>query len=87
MKVVFVGAGPGNPDLLTVQAHRLLSHCQLCIYAGSLVSPAVVALVPKGAELHDSATMTLEEMEVVFAQAQEKAVSYTHLTLPTICSV
>ncbi len=79
MKVIFVGAGPGNPDLLTIQAHRLLSHCQICIYAGSLVSPEVVALVPKDAELHDSATMTLEEMEVVFARAQEKDVDLIRL--------
>ena len=79
MKVIFVGAGPGDPDLLTVKAHRLLSHCQLCIYAGSLVSPAVVALVPEGAELHDSATMTLEEMEVVFARAQEKDIDLIRL--------
>jgi len=79
MKVVFVGAGPGNPDLLTIQAHRLLSHCQICIYAGSLVSPEVVALTPKGAELHDSAGMTLDEMEIVFARAQENDIDLIRL--------
>lgn len=79
MKVTFVGAGPGNPDLLTVQAHRLLSHCQMCIYAGSLVSPEVVALVPAGAELYDSAGMTLEEMETVFARAQEQNIDVIRL--------
>ena len=79
MKVVFVGAGPGNPDLLTLQAHRLLSHCQICIYAGSLISPEVVALVPKEAELHNSAALTLEELETIFAGAQEKDVDLIRL--------
>lgn len=79
MKVIFVGAGPGHPDLLTVQAYRLLSHCQICIYAGSLVSPEVVALVPKGAELHDSAAMTLDEIEVIFARAQKSDVDLIRL--------
>ncbi len=79
MKVIFVGAGPGNPDLLTIQAHRLLSNCQICIYAGSLVSPEVVALAPDGAELHDSAGMTLEEMETVFARAQAQNIDLIRL--------
>ena len=65
MKVVFVGAGPGDPDLLTVKARRILEECQICVYAGSLVSPEVVGLVPKSCELHDSAIMTLEEIEAV----------------------
>ena len=79
MKVFFVGAGPGNPELLTVRAHRLLSHCEICIYAGSLVSPEVVALAPAGADLYDSAEMTLEEMEVVFRQAQLRGVDLIRL--------
>jgi precorrin-4/cobalt-precorrin-4 C11-methyltransferase len=79
MKVIFVGAGPGNPELLTVQAHRLLSNCQICIYAGSLVAPEVVALVPAGADLYDSAGMTLEEMEEVFCQAQQRNIDLIRL--------
>lgn len=79
MKVIFVGAGPGHPDLLTVRAHRLLRQCQICIYAGSLVSPEVVALLPQGAERHDSAMMTLEEIEIVFARAQEQGVDLIRL--------
>lgn len=79
MKVFFVGAGPGNPELLTVRAHRLLSACEICIYAGSLVSPEVVALVPAGADLYDSAEMTLEDIEVVFRQAQLRGVDLIRL--------
>jgi len=79
MKVIFVGAGPGNPELLTVRAHHLLSDCQICIYAGSLVAPEVVALVPESADLYDSAGMTLEEIEEVFCQAQQRNVDLIRL--------
>lgn len=71
MKVYFVGAGPGDPELLTVKAQRLLKECKICIYAGSLVSPEVVAQVADGAELYDSAGMSLDDMEVVFRQARD----------------
>lgn len=61
MKVHFVGAGPGNPEFLTLRAARLLGSCKCCIYAGSLVSPEVLAYLPADAEKYDSAGMTLEE--------------------------
>ncbi len=79
MKVIFVGAGPGDPDLLTVKARRLLEGCRICVYAGSLVSPEVVGLVPDECELHDSAGMTLEEIEEVFARAQHLGVDVVRL--------
>ena len=62
MKVYFVGAGPGSADLLTLRAHRLISGAKVCVYAGSLVSPQVMALVPSGAELYDSSRMSLPEI-------------------------
>lgn len=79
MKVVFVGAGPGDPDLLTVKARRILEECQICVYAGSLVSPEVVGLVPKDCELHDSASMTLEEIAAVFADGLQRNVDVIRL--------
>ena len=79
MKVFFVGAGPGNPELLTVKAHQLLTDCQICIYAGSLVSPEVVALVPSNCELHNSAGMTLEEIEAVFRAGQQRNIDVIRL--------
>jgi precorrin-4/cobalt-precorrin-4 C11-methyltransferase len=62
MKVIFVGAGPGDPDLLTVKAQRLLQNCKFCIYAGSLVSPEVIGLIPSDAKKHDSASLSLEQI-------------------------
>ena len=79
MKVIFVGAGPGDPELLTLKAARLLQDCQCCVYAGSLVSPEVVALVPSDAEKYDSATMTLEETTAVCRKGQERGVDVIRL--------
>lgn len=56
--VYFVGAGPGDPDLITVKGRRLLERADLLIYAGSLVNPVLVALSP-AAERLDSHGMSL----------------------------
>lgn len=68
--VHFVGAGCGAPDLITVRGQRLLSEADVVIYAGSLVNPAVLDVVKAGCALHDSARMTLEEVDAVIAQAE-----------------
>ena len=49
MTVYFIGAGPGDPELLTLKAQRLISACPVCLFAGSLVPEQVVAGVPEGA--------------------------------------
>ncbi len=46
MTVHFIGAGPGAPDLLTLRAARLIETCPVCLHAGALVSPEIVALSP-----------------------------------------
>ncbi len=79
MKVYFVGAGPGNPDLLTVAAERLLRNCAICIYAGSLVSPGVMSIVNRDAELHNSAAMSLEEIIGVCHEAQKRNIDVVRL--------
>jgi len=48
-KVWLVGAGPGNPDLLTVRAHRILSTARVVAF-DELVSPEILALAPPDAE-------------------------------------
>jgi len=79
MKVFFVGGGPGDPELLTVKALRLLRQCRCCIYAGSLVSPQVLAHLPAGAARYDSVTMTLEQIIAVCRRAQQQEIDVVRL--------
>ncbi len=79
MKVIFIGAGPGNPDFLTVKAKAILEQCRIIIYAGSLVSPGVMAIVPNDAERHDSAGMNLEETIAVCANARDRGIDVVRL--------
>lgn len=79
MKVYFVGAGPGDPELMTVKARRLLEDCRICVYAGSLVSPEVTALLPEGSKRYDSAGMDLEEIAAVFKEAKDIGIDVVRL--------
>jgi precorrin-4/cobalt-precorrin-4 C11-methyltransferase len=69
MKVHFIGAGPGDPELLTLRGRRLIGQCPVCLFAGSLVPEAVVAFAPAGALVRDTAGMTLEETHHVIVEA------------------
>lgn len=60
-RVVFVGAGPGDPELVTLKGHRLIGEADLVLYAGSLVPRAVLAGARPGVQVLDSAPMTLEQ--------------------------
>jgi precorrin-4/cobalt-precorrin-4 C11-methyltransferase len=62
----FVGAGPGDPDLITVKGRGLLDMADVLIYAGSLVNPALVASSP-AAEKLDSWGMHLDDMVALMA--------------------
>ena len=77
MTVYFIGAGPGDPDLITVKGQRLISRCPVCLYAGSLVPEAVIAGAPKGAKVMDTAPMTLDaiiaEIETAHGAGQDIA--------------
>jgi precorrin-4/cobalt-precorrin-4 C11-methyltransferase len=62
MTVHFIGAGPGAPDLITVRGRDQIARCPVCLYAGSLVPREVIDYAPEGAEVVDTAPMTLEEI-------------------------
>jgi precorrin-4 C11-methyltransferase len=68
-KVWFVGAGPGDPDLITVKGKALLESAGALIYAGSLVNPALLDYAKKGAAVYNSASMSLEEIIAVMKDA------------------
>jgi precorrin-4/cobalt-precorrin-4 C11-methyltransferase len=59
--VWFVGAGPGDPELITVKGRRLLSEADFILYAGSLVPRAMLAGARPTARIADSSSLTLEE--------------------------
>ena len=69
MTVHFIGAGPGAPDLITVRGRDLLARCPVCLYAGSIVSPQLLAHCPPGARIVDTAPMTLDEIEAELVTA------------------
>ena len=86
MTVYFIGAGPGDPELLTLKAARLIAACPVCLYAGSLVPEAVVAGAPVGARVMDTAPMTLDEThaEIVAAHAKGQDVARVHSGDPSL---
>jgi precorrin-4/cobalt-precorrin-4 C11-methyltransferase len=69
MTIHFIGAGPGAADLITVRGRDLIAHCPVCLYAGSIVPPALLGYCPPGARIVDTAPMTLDEIEAEFIAA------------------
>ncbi len=86
MTVHFIGAGPGDPDLITIKGRRLIEQCPVCLYAGSLVPEAVVAFTPKGARVLDTAPMTLDDThaEIVAAHERGEDVARVHSGDPAL---
>lgn len=68
----FVGAGPGAPDLITVRGQKLLQEADVIIYAGSLVNPELLGFAKEGCEIHNSASMTLEDVIAVMEKAESE---------------
>ncbi len=70
--VYIVGAGPGDPELITVKGHKLLSEADVVIYAGSLVNPELLKICKADVEIYNSAEMTLDEVVKVVQNAESK---------------
>jgi precorrin-4/cobalt-precorrin-4 C11-methyltransferase len=69
MTVHFIGAGPGAADLITVRGRDLLARCPVCLYAGSIIPPELLAHCPSEARIVDTAPMSLDEIEAEFLAA------------------
>ncbi len=70
--VSFIGAGPGDPELLTIKGKKLIDSADIIIYAGSLVNPQVLSDAKAGAVIYNSAGMNLEEVLAVMKDGEEK---------------
>jgi precorrin-4/cobalt-precorrin-4 C11-methyltransferase len=71
MKVYFIGAGPGDPELITVKGKRLIESSGYCIYAGSLVNKEILKYCREDTKIYDSASMALEDIISVMEEAKE----------------
>ena len=68
--ISFIGAGPGDPELLTIKGKKLIDAADVIIYAGSLVNPEVLSGRKPTAEVHNSAYMDLDEVIAVMEKAK-----------------
>jgi precorrin-4/cobalt-precorrin-4 C11-methyltransferase len=86
MKVFFVGAGPGDPELITVKGMKLLQEAPVIIYAGSLINKEILTYASPDAKIYNSASMTLEEViaTVKEAVAQNQWVVRLHTGDPAL---
>ena len=85
-QVHIVGAGPGDPELITRKGYRLGQEADVVIYAGSLVNPAILEACKKGCEIHNSASMSLDDVLAVTKArvAEGKTVVRLHTGDPAI---
>lgn len=86
MQVSFVGAGPGDMELITLKGLNCLKKADVVIYAGSLVNPQLLEYTKDGTQIHNSANMTLDEVIEVTknAVAEDKYVVRLHTGDPSI---
>jgi precorrin-4/cobalt-precorrin-4 C11-methyltransferase len=71
MRVYIIGAGPGNPKLLTLRAAELIESCPVVLYTGSLVPKEVIQKARPDARVMDSSGMTLDEIMAIMIEARD----------------
>ncbi|TGL58422.1 precorrin-4 C(11)-methyltransferase [Leptospira sarikeiensis] len=86
MKVYIIGAGPGDPELITLKGARLVETCPVVLYTGSLVPTRVIERANPKAKVLDSSKMTLEEIISIMQEAQknDQDVARVHTGDPSI---
>jgi precorrin-4/cobalt-precorrin-4 C11-methyltransferase len=84
--ISFIGAGPGDPDLLTIKGKRIIDNSDVIIYTGSLVNPEVLRGAKPTARIYNSATMNLDQVIGVMKDAESKGlkVARVHTGDPSI---
>ncbi len=79
MIVHFIGAGPGAPDLLTLRAQRLIAASPVCLYAGALVPPEILAHAPPGAHVVDTQHLDLDAIVAELKAAHDDGLDVARL--------
>ncbi|WP_423363555.1 precorrin-4 C(11)-methyltransferase [Mycoplasma sp. P36-A1] len=82
----FIGAGPGDPELITVKGKKLLEQADVIIYAGSLVNPKLLEYAKKEVQIHNSAYLNLDEVIKIIEDnhAEDKIIVRLHTGDPSI---
>ncbi|MDR0900744.1 MAG: precorrin-4 C(11)-methyltransferase [Methanobrevibacter sp.] len=85
-KVIFIGAGPGDPELLTIAAYKSIKNADIIIYAGSLVNKEVLKDRKKDAKVYNSASLDLNEIIGIIEEgiADDKVIARVHTGDPSI---
>ena len=71
VQVYFIGAGPGDPQLLTLKGKGIIERADVIVYADSLINPEICSYAKEGAEIHQSSPLTLEEITRIIVNAVE----------------
>jgi precorrin-4/cobalt-precorrin-4 C11-methyltransferase len=86
MTVYFIGAGPGDPELITIKGQRLIQRCPLILYAGSLVPEALIRQANADAETINTAALNLQQIIATMRIAHERGrdIARVHSGDPTL---
>ena len=79
MTIHFIGAGPGDPDLMTLKGYKIISKCPVCLYAGSLISQEILRYCPQNAKLIDTSHMNLDSILEEFKLASKNNLDVARL--------
>lgn len=85
-KIIFLGAGPGDPELISLKGYKLLSQADVVIYTGSLINKDILKYTKKDATLIDSAKLNLNEILELFKKYlnEKKSIVRLHTGDPSI---
>ena len=79
MTIHFIGAGPGDPELITLKAHKIISKSPICLYAGSLIPNKILEYCPPNVKLVDTSKMDLDSILTEFKLANQKQLDVARL--------
>jgi precorrin-4/cobalt-precorrin-4 C11-methyltransferase len=77
--VVFIGAGPGAPDLITLRGAKAIGRADIVIWAASLVHPGILEHAPPGAEVVDSSQLPMEGVVALYERAARDGLSVARI--------